>query len=501
MNFDANNLYGKAMKKPLPVGGFQWGEGPDFGPESITKERIMAWTDENEHELEYGCCLMVDIKYPNELHDLHNAYPMAVEKMTIKHDMTSPYNRRVHRIAECDENAKIPDSEKLVPNLFDKKHYVVHYMALQQMLEQGLVLEKVHKVLWFNQVAWLSPFIDFNTVNRKKAKASGNKFLEDFYKLMNNSIFGKTMENVRKRRNLTLHTCFGDEDLGEIVECKTRTSNPDDDTPDWVNEEENEVEEEEKKSKIWRMSAERKLLRRIANCTFTGVTIFNEHLVCIEQRKVEVKMYKPIYVGACILDISKTIMYDFHYNVMMKKYTPETCKLLFTDTDSLCYHIQTEDVYDDMASIKERFDFSKYPQGHALHDESRMGELGLMKDTENGRIIKAFVGAKPKLYAFKTLINDEDDDKYVETVKCKGINKCAVEQDVRFRHIENVLETLTPLRVKQCNIRSNKHQLYTIEQEKVAATAIDTKRWILDDGITSYALGHHKISELNLKDD
>jgi hypothetical protein len=212
-------------------------------------------------------------------------------------------------------------------------------------------------------------------------------------------------------------------------------------------------------------------------------------------------MYKPIYVGACILDISKTIMYDFHYNVMMKKYTPETCKLLFTDTDSLCYHIQTEDVYDDMASIKERFDFSKYPQGHALHDESRMGELGLMKDTENGRIIKAFIGAKPKLYAFKTLINDEDDDKYVETVKCKGINKCAVEQDVRFRHIENVLETLTPLRVKQCNIRSNKHQLYTIEQEKVAATAIDTKRWILDDGITSYALGHHKISELNLKDD
>ena len=135
---DANNLYGWAMIQPLPTGGFKWvGDVSKFTPEKIARLAKRG---------SKGYLLEVDVKYPKELHDLHNDLPFMCEKM------------------------KINKVEKLVPNLYDKKKHVIHIRALDQALKHGLILEKVHRVIEFNQSAWLKPYIDFNTKLRTLAR-------------------------------------------------------------------------------------------------------------------------------------------------------------------------------------------------------------------------------------------------------------------------------------------------------------------------------------------
>ena len=168
---DANNLYGWTMSQPLPTGGFKWvNDVSRFTPEEIG--RLVK--DDSK-----GYLLEVDVKYPKELHDLHNDFPFMCEKMNII------------------------KAERLVPNLYDKKKYIIHIRALDQALKHGLVLENVHRVIEFNQSAWLKPYIDFNTKLRTQAK---NDFEKDFFKLMNNAVFGKTMGNIRKHKDIKLVT-------------------------------------------------------------------------------------------------------------------------------------------------------------------------------------------------------------------------------------------------------------------------------------------------------
>ena len=169
-------------------------------------------------------------------------------------------------------------------------------------------MSKVHRVLEFNQSPWLKQYIDFNTEKRKNAK---NAFEKDFFKLMNNSVFGKTMENIRKRVHVRLVT------------------------------------------------DEKKLLKLTSKPTYVSSKIFNENLVAVHKIKETLTLNRPAYVGMCILDLSKTLMYDFHYSYIKTKYG-EKAKLLFTDTDSLTYEIEAEDVYQDFWNNKEMFDNSDY---------------------------------------------------------------------------------------------------------------------------------------------
>ena len=184
---DANNLYGWDMIQKLPTSNFKW-----INPEIVKLENY----DENSDK---GIILEVDLEYPKELHDLHNEYPCAPEKMIITNDMLSDYARKIkeeHSVS----SGKVP---KLVTTLYDKEKYVLHYRNLQLYLSLGLKVKKIHRVLEFDQSSWLKEYIDFNTEMRKNAK---NSFEKDFFKLMNNSVFGKTMENVRKRTNIELVT-------------------------------------------------------------------------------------------------------------------------------------------------------------------------------------------------------------------------------------------------------------------------------------------------------
>ena len=188
MYLDANNLYGWAMSQKLPSGNFRWIPCPEY----INLDSY----DENSAK---GLILEVHLEYPPELHGLHNDYPLAPEKMTVKPEMLSDYCREILER----EGMKIGEVQKLIPNLMDKEKYVLHYRNLQLYLKLRMKLKKIHRALEFSQSNWLEPYVAFNTQKRAGAK---NAFEKDFFKLMNNSVFGKTMENLRKRSNIKLVT-------------------------------------------------------------------------------------------------------------------------------------------------------------------------------------------------------------------------------------------------------------------------------------------------------
>jgi hypothetical protein len=253
------------------------------------------------------------------LHDLHSDYPLAPESFEVKPNMLSSYQQELLK----DLNLLDTSTRKLVPNLKKKNDYVIHYRNLQLYLSLGMKVTKVHEVLAFQQDPWLRKYIDFNT---KMQKAAKNGFEKDFYNLMNNSVFGKTMENLRKRVDIQL------------------------------------------------INREQRLLKVTAKPGFKSFKIFNDDLASVELTKQNLILNRPIYVGS-ILELSKVLMYDFHYNHIKSRYGGKA-ELLFTDTDSLCYNIFTDDLYNDMEQDKDKFDFSDYPSDHFLHVTTNKKVLG-----------------------------------------------------------------------------------------------------------------------------
>ena len=213
-------------------------------------------------------------------------------------------------------------------------------------------------------------------------------------------------------------------------------------------------------------------------------TIFNENLVAVHMNKKEIELNKPILNGFIILELSKFLMYDFYYNVLKKRYG-DKIKLLFTDTDSLCVEIETEDIYKDMNEQKEYYDCSEYPKDHFLYNIDNQAVVGKFKDEFNSKIITEFVGLRSKLYSLKV-----QDDK--EKKVAKGVKMCVIKKELNFKNYKDTLDYETQTRRKMNFIKSMKHQVNTIEMTKVALSCYDNKRFILDDGITSYAYGHRK---------
>ena len=243
-----------------------------------------------------GASLCVDLDYPKELHNLHNDYPLAPEKVLIN------------------------GVEKLATNLGSKKEYYLTYKMLLFYLEKGLVLRKVHSGLSYRTEAFLKSYIDFCAEKRKQAKESGDTFGDQFFKLAANGVHRKTFESTRN----------------------------------WCN------------SKIMGGGEKERLRKHFSQPHFVSSHILlDSNIVMVRMRRIEVTLNKPMYLGAVILDKSKEVMYDFHYNYVMEKWGKERTSLLFTDTDSLMYCVETEDIYKDMIpDVEERFDTSKYPLDH-----------------------------------------------------------------------------------------------------------------------------------------
>jgi hypothetical protein len=347
--------------------------------------------------------------------------------------MLSPYSHALKK--ELSLQGK--PVKKLTPNLLNKCKYVVHYQNLKTYLRLGMKLLTIHRGIQFTQSPWLKPYISLNTNMRKSAK---NTFEKDFYKLMNNSVFGKTMENLRKRTNV------------ELVHTPKR------------------------------------MLKVAAKPSFDMFKIFNEDLVAVHLKKGQLTLNRPTYVGFCILDISKILMYSFHYDYIKPTYQ-EHAKLLFTDTDSFCYQINTDDLYRDWQHHQHLFDFSQYPKEHHLYNITNKNVLGKMKDETVGVPISEFVGLRSKMYSIL----------YGGTEKktAKGISKTAIKKQLRHAAYRDCLlnRNMTMVHMKQ--IRSFSHQLYSLTVNKIGLSPYDDKRYVLHDGCDTLAHGHFKITQSN----
>jgi hypothetical protein len=259
---------------------------------------------------------------------------------------------------------------------------------------------------------------------------------------MNNAVFGKTLENVRQRIRF------------ELVNDETRFQ------------------------------------KIINDPTFDNCIVMNESLCGMMRKKATVKLDKPICVGLAVLDLSKLLMYNFHYNTIKKQYGDRS-KLLFTDTDSLTYEIKTEDIYADMKKQKELYDFSDYPKEHPLYDVSNRKVIGKFKDETNSKIITEFVGLRAKMYSFVT-----DDQK--ESKKAKGIKRSVVKNELKFKDYKRSLfgEVKSDIQqiVKFNTIRSYKHDVYSISQTKIGLCSFDDKRYLLDN-VSTLAYGNYRIKK------
>jgi hypothetical protein len=218
---------------------------------------------------------------------------------------------------------------------------------------------------------------------------------------------------------------------------------------------------------------------------FETFKIFGNNLVACHMIRTKLIFDKPIYVGMIILDISKILMYDFHYNVIENKYK-EKAKLLFTDTNSLCYHIKTKDFYKDMTKHKELFDTSNYPKDHKSYSKMNKKVIGQMKDETSGIPITEFVGLRSKLYAFKTAQDDVQK-------RVKGIKKSVVEREIKIEDYKNALFQDEVVYRKMNIIQSEKHHVYTRQINNVALCGKDDKLYIMKDKMNTLATGHYEI--------
>ena len=327
---------------------------------------------------------------------------------------------------------KIDKCKKLVCNLRNTKKYVVHIKSLKQALNHGLKLKKIHRIIEFNQEAWLKPYIDMNTELRKVAQ---NDFEKDLFKLMNNSVFGKTMENIRKHRDIKLVTT------------------------------------DKKRNKL------------VSEPNYHTTNCISENLSIIEMKKTKVKMNKPIYLRLSILEISKILMYEFWYDYMKPKYG-DNVKLCYMDTDSFIMNIKTEDFYKDIANdVEKRFDTSNYEVNRSLPTGKNKKVIGLMKDESGGGVITEFVALRPKTYSYLT-----DDCK--EDKKAKGTKKCMIKRMIKFDDYKKCLLNGEVILKSQQRCKSKGHNVYTENINKIALSSNDDKRLTASDKITSYPYGY-----------
>lgn len=424
LSLDCNNLYGKSLRSFLPISDFKFMKRKEI--KKITANTILNWDD----EAPTGFVLMVDLKYPTKIHMRDLDYPLAPDRLKVLMKQLSPFQNELLSHLGLKYNEK---NIKLVPHLGPRKRYVVHYRILKFYLEKGMKLTKIRKVISFHQEPWLRPYIDFNTEQRKIAT---DQFAKDLFKFLINSCFGKSCENLRKRKRV--HICNTADQARHLIN----------------------------------------------NHNFRRFEIINSKVVIVEMAQKVIELNKAIYTGFTCLEIAKLIMYDFHLNVIKAKYG-EKATLLQTDTDNLNYLIETENVYEDMKSMGNIFDFSDYDKSHFLYSENNKKVLGKFKDESAGIPIQEFCGLSPKMYSFV--------GEGIWKKAAKGIKKSTINRSVMHSTFKKVLFKHKKIKTKMTLIRSSKHVLHTMSLTKSGLHPFDTKRWILPDGFKTLPHFHFLI--------
>lgn len=422
---DANNLYGWSMDQMLPIDSFTWLKKSTY--KNFDWKRIKT-------ESTYGFILEVDLEYPDSLHDLHKDYPLAPHRVKITNEELSDYQQKTIEYLKQFGYKRIPTT-KLMQTLYNKYKYVIHFKNLKLYLNLGMNLLKIHRVLRFRQSKFLSKYIELNTNLRKNAK---NDFEKDLFKLMNNSVFGKSIQSQRKHLDIKIG----------LTEKQT--------------------------SKL------------LVKPNFESFTILDNDKALIKMRKTTVKLNRPIYIGFTVLELSKYLMYKYYYNIF-KSYYADDISLCYTDTDSFLFEIHTENLYKDFGNVfKKYFDFSNYPIDHELYDTSKQKQIGYFKDEYASKIVDEFIALKSKLYSIKY------EDTKNKTV-AKGLQKSILKKFINHNHYKNVLLNNNVFTTTVRRIRSKNQELQTVKQKKMIFTPFDDKKYYLDDGIHCLPFGHFSL--------
>ena len=324
-------------------------------------------------------------------------------------------------------NSSYKPSKKLLLTHYDKKHYFVHFAALKFYLKMGMTLEHVHRVIKYKQKAWLKEYIDYNSIQRAN---STNDFDKSFYKLKNNALFGKTMEDVRKRINYKL------------------------------------------------VSDEDKFMKLARSPFFHDRDIITEDLVGVHMLKPKVTLDKPVFVGQAVLDYSKIEMYNLYYNILPQCPLIKKLQLVGGDTDSFFLTITTDmnitlsDVFNNLA---QHIDTSNYPPSHPMYSTVNKAKLGCFKDETAGQTLEEMILLRPKMYSMKYLGSDKS------IKRAKGISKHIVK---RLKHdiYKEAFEDKKITRVQMTILRSLTHTVHTTTFTKRALSAWEDKRcWLSEN--------------------
>ena len=407
--------------------------------ESIAKEFLENGGRNLPDDADVGYAVEVTLRYPDDKMTSFSEYPLFAEKRLVSPDEYSPFTQKL-----MDRyNLKPSTAPKLISDLHEKKRFKVHYVNLKYALSLGVELIAVHRVVRFSQKAWLKPYIDHNNRRRGECSSASEK---DFYKLKNNSCFGKLFEDPRKYQTIVL----------------VRDAN------------------------LFR--------RRVAKVNFHSCMILSEHTCLVMMDKTEVQMKKPNYLGSIILDRSKDVMVRFWYDHLLPTFhrpPGSTVSLCTTDTDSfivgITYHDPARSFYRDLAGMASCLDTGNYSDQHPYfvenHDQfdhlkemqrANKGVLGKMKDEAGGdRFAVEGVFLKSKLYS---IIYDDGKPKQA----CKGVSKGVVRKEITIENYRRVVETLEPQRHAMRVLRSKQHQIYMLEIEKNSLSIFDDKRYSVD---------------------
>lgn len=426
---DVVNLYGYAMTQPLPVGDLRW-----MSQEELKLDNLLSLPEFGAN----GCFVTVTLLYPEYLHDRHSDLPLAPAHTRVSFKNLSPYAQSVvskHKLMTS------TNSTKLMTDFLPKNTYMLHYRLLQFYVQAGLKVESVHSGLMFKQSPVMRSYIQLNSQKRAQ---SDNQFDSNFYKLLSNSLFGKTIERVDKKVTARI------------------------------------------------VSNASKLHKFAGKSTFKSGRRINDNLVSIILNQCKLTLNKPSYLGPAILDLAKLRLYHLHLN-KIKKFYGSKAKLLFTDTDSLMYEIQTEDVYADLRIMDdgESFDFSNYPENHPNHSVAYKKVPGLLKDETAGIPVSKFIGLRSKMYCYTT-----EDSEGIEKVNkaAKGVPGSVIRQNLNFARFKQVLEEDEKQSDTFRCIRSEKHAVYTKEISKSTLCSFDDKRYLLDN-INSLPYGHYLLKQ------
>ena len=426
---DANNLYGSALSKPLPHSEFSWLDDSQLEYFS-NPDNIKNIPDDGE----WGYYFEVDLTYPNDIKNKTADFPLAPLSGEVTMDMFSEFMKEFYKELRDHGQSEYKPCRKLLMTQYDKENYLVHFAILKFYLQMGMILKRVHRIIKFRQKPFLKLYIDTNSQKRADSK---NAFEKDYYKYKNNSLFGKTMEDVRKRMNYKL------------------------------------------------VNDEHKLEKLVASPLFLDRDIIDEEIVGVKMIKSEVELCKPIYIGQAVLDYSKLEMYKLFYEIIRPCPLIRQARLMGGDTDSFFLALTThKDLnFDEVwKSLRKYFDSSNYKSTHPLYSLDNKAKLGCFKDEAAGKEIEEMVLLRPKMYSMK--YKGVDDS----IKRAKGISKCIV----RNLSHEQYYLAYRNKRITYANmtiLKSNQHTVTTHSFRKRALSAFEDKRcWVSHN--TSLPHGH-----------